>query len=529
MVIKEYMVSMRDGTRLFTRCILPDESGSWPIEFSRSPYVSREFSREACAAECEPFLRAGYALVHQSCRGTALSEGVFVPFEHEREDGLDTLQWLREQPFYNGEIYVQGGSYCSYVHMAYLGDCPGDVRGAMLWVMPPYMDRGMQVNGFYKQDVMTPWFIGQYHKNQIDTEKILKDYPALTLRRPLCDAIDRYYEDGCPEYAALLRDGPGGGAWTRSGGAGDARNAMRNLKIPILLMEGWYDIYIGSGYDMWEELAPSTRAASAMLIGPWPHSCRVDDSWDIALPDGDAPVDLRLNWFNHLRTGEPLNFASEGKVTYYTIGAGRWTAADRLRHWGGELPFYLNAGGRLDMTGGEPAERSYRYDPENPTRFEGGANAFCTVRSGVRADREPDFGPDVISFVSEPLEADIELTGGIGIELHVKSDCEDTAFFVRIDACVDGKYLPVQESITSLRRENPDYAPGSEAVVTMTTDPVSWRLSKGDRLRVDVASASWPTYMAHGNTAGPLCAQRETRAAVNTVILGRSHIVLPLA
>ena len=529
MILKEYMVPMRDGTKLYTRVILPEEEGAWPVSFSRSPYDARDFVLDENDPEISSFIAAGYALVHQSCRGTARSEGFFAPFETEREDGLDALQWIREQPFYNGEIYVHGGSYGSYVHMAYLPDHPEGVKGAMLWIMPPRMDEGMHVHDMLKQDILLPWYIQQYHKNQTDTAAIMADFPALALKRPLYKAISRYHEGGCPEYEALTRDGLGGAAWMKQPGAGDAREAFRALDIPILIIEGWYDIYIGNGRSMWEDLSPETKAKSAMLMGPWPHKCGlIDPDWDLDLPDGELAPGAKLNWFNHIRTGAPLAFAEEGRVKYYTIGAGTWHSVPALPEVEIQQALYLNQAGEMAFAPGDMAEMTYAYDPENPTRFECGSNAFCTVKRGVRVDEVCRYGEDVLTFTTAPLEEDITITGEIGVALHVRSDCEDTAFFLRLEALVGGKWLPVQETISTLRRCCPDYVPGTEAVVTMQTAPTAWRFAKGSQLRAHVASASFPTYPAHGNTAVPVQEQVETKIAHNTVLLGKSQVLLPI-
>ena len=530
MIMKEYMVPMRDGVKLFTRVILPDEAGQHPVAFSRSPYDARDFVLNENDPEIRSFIDAGYVIVHQSCRGTARSEGYFVPCATEREDGLDALGWIREQPFYHGEIYVHGGSYNSYVHMAYLADHPEGVKGAMLWVMPPRLDEGMHVHDMLKQDILLPWYIQQYHKNQVDVNAILADYPAMALKRPLYDVLSRYHEDGCPLYGRMVTEGVGGATWLIRPGSGDAREAFTTLNIPLLLIEGWYDIYIGSARAMWADIPDAAKAKSAMLMGPWPHSCgRVDPEWDVDVSDGELPAGAKLNWFNHLRTGEPLTFAEEGQVKYYTIGAHAWHSAPALPEVTAQKALYLNGAGALSFTAGETGEATYTYDPENPTRFEGGSNAFVTVKRGVRVDQVCRYGEDMVTFTTAPLSEDITITGEIEASLTVRSDCEDTAFFLRLETLTDGKWVPVQETISTLRRCCPDYVPGTEAVVTMQTAPTSWRFPAGSRLRVHVASASWPTYPAHGNTAAPLQEQTETRIARNTIVTGVSRILLPVA
>ena len=246
------------------------------------------------------------------------------------------------------------------------------------------------------------------------------------------------------------------------------------------------------------------------------------------MPGGERPADLMLNWFNHLRAGERLNFMREGQIRYYTIGENAWHFAPHMPEGRRALTLWLNGASRLGTTPGERSERSYRYDPSDPTPFTGGANAFGTVRGGIVPDPEPNSRPDILSFVSEPLAEDVTLNGRVAFRLRVRTDGEDTAFFARLTVLRSGCYLPVQESIATLRRENPGYAPGDEAVVTMTSDPASWRFFRGERLRVDVASACWPIYAAHGNTAGDVACQTETRAALNTVITGLSCVTLSL-
>ena len=146
----------------------------------------------------------------------------------------------------------------------------------------------------------------------------------------------------------------------------------------------------------------------------------------------------------------------------------------------------------------------------------------------MRADIAPDSGEDLISFISDPLEETITCTGDIGVALTVQSDCGDTAFFVRVDVLRDGKYLPVQESITMLRNFTTDYHPGEEIHIRMNTDATSWQFRKGDRIRVDVASSNWPSYQAHTNAAGDLWDISNNRIATNTVVTGESFITLPV-
>jgi predicted acyl esterase len=50
------------------------------------------------------FAARGYHVILQSCRGTVDSTDTFQPMVREAEDAQDTIVWLREQSWFNGEL-----------------------------------------------------------------------------------------------------------------------------------------------------------------------------------------------------------------------------------------------------------------------------------------------------------------------------------------------------------------------------------------------------------------------------------------
>ncbi|MBV8916197.1 MAG: CocE/NonD family hydrolase, partial [Acetobacteraceae bacterium] len=132
----EHMVPCRDGVRLATDVYLPDGAGPFPVILERTPYGKREVSRsEVTAADPVPagraeiaayFVHHGYAVVYQDCRGRWGSEGGFVKYLADGEDGYDCCAWLVAQPWCNGRIGTMGLSYAAHTQ-ASLGclDPPG--------------------------------------------------------------------------------------------------------------------------------------------------------------------------------------------------------------------------------------------------------------------------------------------------------------------------------------------------------------------------------------------------------------------
>jgi uncharacterized protein len=96
---------MRDGVKLHTRVVLPKREGQFPTVLDRSPYG---YNHSEILIDVYTLL--GFAAVGQDMRGTLKSEGNFTLFHGEGDDGMDTINWIREQPWSDGRIFTFGGS-----------------------------------------------------------------------------------------------------------------------------------------------------------------------------------------------------------------------------------------------------------------------------------------------------------------------------------------------------------------------------------------------------------------------------------
>src|SRR4051794_34397937 len=83
---------MRDGTILRADVYRPTGGGPWPVLLHRTPYARRS---PLMGLVLDPFLAAsrGYILVNQDTRGRFGSDGEWLPFTYEVEDGYDTVRW----------------------------------------------------------------------------------------------------------------------------------------------------------------------------------------------------------------------------------------------------------------------------------------------------------------------------------------------------------------------------------------------------------------------------------------------------
>jgi hypothetical protein len=103
-VERDLMVRARDGAMLATDVYRPAGPGPFPVLLERTPYDKSAPSRsERTAAAARPrsraevaayFVKHGYAVAYQVCRGRHHSGGHFTKYLSEADDGCDTLAWL---------------------------------------------------------------------------------------------------------------------------------------------------------------------------------------------------------------------------------------------------------------------------------------------------------------------------------------------------------------------------------------------------------------------------------------------------
>src|SRR5262245_17708484 len=107
-----------DGVRLSSDIHRPRASGQTPTILVRIPF-SRSLRNTLGADAIAGFWASrGYTVVVQGTRGRYDSGGAFYPLRHERQDGIETLQWLARQPWFDGRLGMWGGSAFGHTQWA---------------------------------------------------------------------------------------------------------------------------------------------------------------------------------------------------------------------------------------------------------------------------------------------------------------------------------------------------------------------------------------------------------------------------
>ncbi len=593
------MVPMRDQVRLATDVYLPEGAGPFPVILERTPYGRDEASRsEITATDRTPARRSqiaafftahGYAVVYQDNRGRYGSEGRFVKYLSDGEDGYDTCAWIVAQPWCDGRICTMGLSYAAHTQAA-LGclDAPGIV--AQILDSGGFANAwrgGIRQSGAFELKQATWAFKNAALSPEAETDPVMR---AALAAEDIRDWFTRMpWKPGHsplrhhPDYEAYLFDqwthGPDGPFW-RQLGIWAQGYYDRYSRADCVHMSSWFDPYPLTATANYMGLKRAGRGPQRLILGPWIHGDRSDTCFGDVEFGPDATLDswagdwraYRLRFFDHVIKGAPLD---EPAVRVFVMGggSGRRTAAGHLAHGGRwitatdwPLPqavavaFHLHADMRLDRrppaAGAEPL--SYDFDPANPVPTIGGAlTSLEPVARGGSWDQVegPDFfgckppylplssRPDVLAFQTAPLAEAVQVVGPIEAELWVATDGPDTDFTAKLidvhpaSADYPGGYAMIlTDGIMRLRyAEDPTRTrlrePGEVVRIIVTLFPTANLFLPGHRIRLDVSSSNFPKFDVNPNTGEPEGQARRRRVAVNTVFVDAdrpSRVILPI-
>ena len=507
-----------NGVELYTVVCLPSESGSYPTVINRTPYFDTErllSDEENCQRRLEgnaPFLDAGYAVVSQHCRGTGKSGGECVPYIYEREDSLALQEWIRRQPFYNGELFLVGSSYCASVHLV-TAPFASDIKGAIFEVQDSERYNCNYRNGLFKMGLHGGWYVGMYKKKQGLTKSFTRDTYRML---PLSDFSRTVFGESAEDFDEILRHpNKTDPFWNTRFGGGEASGATEHADIPMLFITGFYDIYTGGVFNMWRSLDEETRSKSALAVHPFDHS-GTPDGQPIEFEGGvlaTAFDNFRVRWLDSVRGRCEPPFA-RGEVTYYKLFDNKW-CTDVFSHTGASVRFSL---------GDECV--SYKYNPYNPASFNGG---LSTNFGGCAWQAEPNSRYDIISVFTPDFEEDTFVKGRMKAVLTVSSDCDDTCFYMRLSLVKEDGCFGLRDDINQISNFDINYKPGGFIEMNFSFDEHAFVVKKGEKIRIDISSSAFPHYVPHTNNRGLFSAQKLARVATNTVDLKKSFIEIPIS
>jgi len=586
-VQRDVMVAMRDGVKLATDIYLPTRNGKpvaerVPVILERTPYgKSGKTLRHASEEIANIYASRGYAVVFQDCRGRGKSQGEYVKYLSDGQDGYDCCAWVLKQSWSNGRIGTQGLSYGAHTTTALAClNAPG--LAAMFVDSGGFSNAyqgGIRQGGAFELKQVTWAFNAALEAPEIRNDAAKK---AALQAIGIKEWFGRMpWSRGhsplslVPEYEDYVFDqwehGDFDDYWKQVGIYAEG-SYDRFADVPIIWMSSWYDPYPRTETDNYVALTRRKRSPQRLIMGPWTHGNNsdtfagdVDFGRSAQLAGNVAPdlLTLRLRWFDRWLKGEKNGVDDEPAVRIFVMGGGtgRKNAAGRMDHggrWRAEkkwplaaaLPttFYLHSDGALSekAPSAEPPPRVYDYDPRHPVPTIGGtvtsgqpvmvggafdqreSPAFFGSRAPYKALAER---ADVLVFQTASLEHDVEVTGAIEAELWIASNCPDTDFTIKLidvyppnEDYPHGYAMNLTDGILRCRYrdswERPTLMqPGQVYRIKVTAFPTSNLFKRGHRIRLDVASSNFPHFDLNLNNGAAEGTGGEVRVATNRVFV----------
>jgi putative CocE/NonD family hydrolase len=481
-------------------------------------------------------------------RGRYESGGEFYAWTKDGVDAHDTLTWAAAQPWSNGRIGTWGRSYGAVVQwqLAHLGH-PNLECIAPQVIHDDYFWDGYFTGGAFQLALTLGaaalWtsamslITGSSAADIVLNDRIFGHLPLIELDEVVIGRKVDYWRDWWDHQT-------NDEWWHRF------RHRPELVQVPIFQQGGWFDPYAGS--HLRKFAAIDGRVSSRVLVGPWSHEEEVETfRGDIDLGPESVTVvrDHELVFYDRFLKDEGNGWDERPPLELYVLGANEWRGE---REWPlartEVTPWYLHGGTLSPEPPGadEPADR-YSYDPNDPVPTIGGVNSVLTMTQGAQTpivpgprDQRPlEARDDVLVYTSEVLDRDLDVVGPVEMVLYAASSARDTDFVVRIcDVFPDGRSIFITEGIIRARYRGSDEGdsvellePNEVAEYRIRCYPAANVFKRGHRVRLDVASSSFPRFSRNLNTGEDVATGTRMEVARQTVLHTDrypSHVLLPV-
>ena len=557
--------SMRDGVRLRADVHTPDAPVPVPALVMRLPYGKHAWRAQGVPDPTE-IAAAGYIVVVQDVRGRHASEGSFGSIAQESGDGYDTVQWAATLPGCDGTVGTFGPSYLAHAQWAAALERPPALRSMLVMYAPndSFLDGFIRRGGALELGSRLGWAHGSIAPDELQRNPELSaaqraaiqaraqelfDSEAVYRRRPL-----RELDTGEPIVSTATQIwGEPFEAVAKMPTA--TRGRYQDIDIPVFIIAGWYDLFQGETLAQYAGMSRrASRPLTHLVIGPWSHleaGSRLGDvdfgqSAAHAHMGGDLSlVEQHIRWFDATLKGDTDPLAGIAPVRVFVTGANDWTSLDHFPPVSQRTTWYFTQDGRLSARAPGAGSVGYTYDPESPVPTVGGASLMLGYEAGPKDQRAIQARPDVISFVSAPMEQPVTVIGSINATLFASTTAVDTDFVARLcDDHPDGRSMNVADGIirasarASYGHQGPLTAAPLSSVVPGQVYEYRFNLwaaahtfKHGHRIRVDITSSSFPRWDPNLNTGHSSWEAAESKIAHQRIHVGgaaASMIDLPV-
>jgi putative CocE/NonD family hydrolase len=515
----EYRVPMRDGVKLYTVVYIPkdaSDANQYPILLKRTMFSAAPYD-DAYPKVLGPnayVMHDKYIFAYQDIRGRYMSEGTFVVMRpyvadsiSEASDAYDTIAWLLAHvPHNTGRVGAWGTSYAGFLaSMAALSHHP-----ALVVASPQAPATDSYFEDFHHNGALTqgyfygyPYFVGA-RPGPVVTDGAENDYAFQLALGPLQNTTEKYYKDNAfwqdivahPNYDAY---------WQSRAVPPD----LTGIHSAMLIAGGWFDAENLYGtLATYKALVRQDSAAKVTLVmGPWRHN-----GWEVPNVDSleQFQRDVEAPYFRAYLKGDGTTDLPAALL--FDTGRKQWR---RFTSWPASdattRRYYFHADSSLSPT--VPTERqaslSYVSDPAQPapSRCKGQTIEDGTLNHYMSDDQRCYRSrPDVVTFETAPLTADVTFGGEIWARLNVSTTGTDADYVVKLidvypqtDSVNAGDAPLVRGEIMRARfrqsfAEPQPMRPDAITPVAFQLQDVLHTFRAGHRIMVQVQSSWFPAF-----------------------------------
>jgi len=465
--LQEVMIPVRDGVHLQTAILTPvNQTAPLPILFRRTPYGVPDKPYTKIPAHLKELMQDGYIIVVQNLRGRFKSEGQFLlsswvdlkdpKATNETTDAYDSIEWLvKNVPNNNGRVGMWGVSYDGlttaltllHPHPA-LKAISEQASPVDQWMNDDDHRYGALRESYnFEYDVMEQ---ADKNKNTNFAFETYDTYQWYLDLGPVSNINDKYLHGSIPYWNSNVEHPDYDEFWKKEAWV----RQLHSSSVPNLNVAGFWDQE--DPWGPWQifrhSLESDPEHTSLMVAGPWFHgqwqSPKGDYIGQVKFGGHETAREFRENleapffrYYLHGKGEKP-----QWQATMFQSGSNQWrTYAVWPPKEAKPTKLYLNADGTLSFkapvpggaSAGKVGYREYVSDPANPvpyrTRPISPTYPGGDWRTWEMADqRFVDHRPDVLSFVSEPLDHDVTVTGQLSATLIASTSGTDSDFMVKL-------------------------------------------------------------------------------------------------
>ncbi len=506
-------VTSFDGTKLLTDIYTPQGEGPFPTILIRTAY-----KRQGFATYARIYAERGFITVLQACRGTDGSDGKIGPLLLEREDGLATLDWLKEQDWFDGRLGMTGPSYLGYV------------QWAICDALPEKSALSTQIATSEYKNVLFPQGATdlQFWLSWLQLVEGLRSSPLKFMFSVITGKVEKTTKSAANTLPVIDGDIAATGhevefwrRWLLEEAKKEShwQTLSQSGRIgpktpPNFFVSGWYDFLVDELVDDYNRMVKSGHTPY-LTIGPWEH---VNPKLII------ESVHATLAWMR----AKLLDDTSElrrNPVRLYISGLEEWREYGSFPPPGNEeTTRFLAPGGALAPQPAQSASPAcYTYDPNDPTPSLGGA-IFAFNGAGPCDNRPLEARPDVLTFTSAPLQEPLTLIGRPQVTLFASSNLEHTDFFARLcDVTPDGKSVNICDGFVRITPQNNKKQKDGTWKLDIPLHHTGHQFRTGHALRLQISSGAHPRISRNPGTPEEQDKIPEMKIAQQSIFLDEKH------